>query len=92
MSIFDCMKNMTIDEMVDYLDKNWTTDNAPWISWWDEHLCNGCEPIYKDTELYDNVEFTWCEINKNCRFFSDMNSVPDNKMMIRVWLESECDA
>ena len=91
MNIFDNMKNMSIDEMVEWLDKNWTTDYAPWIMWWDEYFCQKCKPVIYTSPDWDvDMEYSYCEVNGNCRYFKNLNKIPDNKQIIKMWLESEC--
>lgn len=86
MTVFEKMKMENINELVDWLDEHATHDNSPWYKYWDERYCNKCESIKKD-----GTEFAWCEVHGNCRFFKEMKEIPDNKQMIKMWLESECD-
>ena len=31
---------------------------------------------------------SYCELNGNCKFFPDLDEAPDNKMIIKMWLET----
>ena len=49
----------------------------------------GITPFYDDT-----IECAYCELAdesgiKRCRFFPELDDVPDNRGMIKMWLESE---
>ena len=88
-NVFDKFKSMNIDEMAEWLDKYGTSDNSPWMSWFDQKYCKRCEDImckYEDGKR----EFlcSYCELNGNCKFFPNLDEVPDNKMSIKMWLES----
>lgn len=92
MRVFDIIKNKNIDELAEWLDKYCLFDNAPWLWWWDKNYCNKCETVieYSD-ELKDKCEFTWCELNGKCKYFQNLNDIPDSKQMIKMWLESKCE-
>lgn len=88
MTVYENLLSKSIDELADLIDKYISDDNEPCISWWDENYCNKCESVIR---LYNNreEEFAWCEINNKCKFFPEMDCVPDYKQMIKLWLESE---
>lgn len=90
MTKFEQIKPETIEEMVELLDKYGVYDNAPWTMWFDKEYCRKCEDVlcrYEDGAR----EFgcAWCELYDRCRFFPGQSSTPDNKQIIRMWLESE---
>lgn len=89
MTIFECLKTKNIDELTEWFDKHMMFDNASWWHWWDENYCKKCEPIIATDNDGDKHEFAYCELNGNCKFFSDMDKIPDNKQIIKMWLESE---
>lgn len=92
MTQFEKFKSMCIDEMVDWLDEYGQFDISPWMSWWDRHYCNNCKPVTAFVPDYGReMKFAWCELNGKCKFFSDMNDVPSNQDIIRMWLESKTD-
>lgn len=89
-NVFDKFKSMNIDELAEWLDKYGMFDNSPWMSWFDQKYCKNCEDImckYEDSER--EFPCSYCELNGNCKFFPDLDEVPDNKMSIKMWLESE---
>lgn len=94
MNKFEKFKSMDIDELIDWLDKNGAFDDSPWIRWWDMTYCKGCEPevVSKEgTDYYHNMECGWCELHGKCRYFQELDNMPDNKQIIKMWLELECD-
>lgn len=88
-TVFDKLKSMNIDELTEWIDKHGEFDGSPWMSWFDEKYCKKCESImckYED----GTREFpcSYCELNDNCKFFPNLDSIPDNKMIIKMWLET----
>lgn len=76
---------MNIDEFVEWYQNNCLHDHDPCIKWWDETYCKNCKPIIKD-----GMEYAYCELNYKCRFFKDMDNVPDCEQTTKLWLQSEC--
>lgn len=103
MTIFESIKSKNIDELAEWLDKYGTYDYAPWIEWFDKTYCQKCEAIMMPREEYariagwsrsdycGNIECAYCEIHKKCRYFQDMNKVPNNIETIKMWLETEIE-
>ena len=90
MTVFEKIRSMDIDEFAEFLDDNWTHDNDPTIEWWNQKYCNNCDPIRDWAECFKTeVDFAWCELNGKCKYFPDLDEVPDSKQMIKMWLESE---
>lgn len=90
MKVIDKLKSKTIDEFIDWLDEYCDFENAPWVQWWDTSYCKKCPLVigkYEDSDR--ELKFAWCELHDKCKFFPDMNEVPDNKQIIKMWLESE---
>ena len=92
MTVLENFKNMNIDELADWLDEFCIFDIAPWQQWWDKKYCNKCESV-KSYVTYLNGEHdcAYCEVNNNCRFFKELDDVPDIKQIIKMWLESEIE-
>lgn len=89
-TVFDKFRSMNIDELAEWIDEHGEFDGSPWMSWFDQQYCKNCEYImckYEDGER--EFPFSYCELNGNCKFFPDLDDVPDNKMIIKMWLESE---
>ena len=104
MTNLEKIKNMPIDELADWLDKNSMFDNSPWMNLFNEKYCAKCESIkckYVDAEeklgfspyarYSGEVECSYCEIYGKCRFFENLEDVPDNKEMIKMWFEEEAE-
>lgn len=89
MTVFENFKNKNIDELANWLAEHCMFDSAPWWRFWDKNYCNKCkEEIAVDEDGYEK-ECAYCELHGNCRFFKEMNEIPDNKQTIKMWLESE---
>ncbi len=101
MTNLEKIKNMSIDELAEWLDKNGMFDNSPWMNLFNEKYCAKCESIkckYADAEeklgitpfsYSGEIECAYCELENKCRFFPELDDVPDNKEMIKMWLEEE---
>lgn len=89
MTVFECFKNKNIDELVDWLNEHCVFDHAPWYRWWDENYCNKCESIIRIDDDDIKREYGYCELNGNCKFFKEIKDIPDDKQVIKMWLESE---
>lgn len=103
MNNFKRIQSMTIDELAEWLDKNCMFDNSPWLNSFNEKYCEKCESIkckYAGAEeklditpfsYSGEIECAYCELENKCRFFQDLDDVPDNKEMIKMWLEEEAE-
>lgn len=90
MTVFDNIKNKNIDEFAEWLDKCGVFEDSPWHKYWNENYCHKCEPeIGRILGTDRDTEFAWCELHNKCKFFKDMEDIPDNKQIIKMWLESE---
>lgn len=79
MTVFENITSMSIDELVDWLDEHGAAYYAPWKVWYNKKYCREC----------DADECRWCQLHKKCKYFPEMNQVPNRKQKIRMWLESE---
>lgn len=89
---FEKFKLMDIEEFTEWLDEHGRFDNSPWMKWFDKLYCSNCESImcrYEDS----NIEFpcAWCELEHKCKFFPELKESPDNKDMIKMWLQAEVE-
>lgn len=105
MTNFNYIKAMSIDELTEWLDKHGQFDSSPWIEWFNQEYCQKCasiectcadaeeklgiNPFYGDT-----VECAYCELadesgTKRCRFFTELDAVPDSAAIIKLWLSSQ---
>ena len=89
MIVFEKIKSMNIDEFAEWYEANCLHDNDPCLRWWDKTYCQNCEGIIKDDIVPYPHEFAYCELNGNCRYFKDMDNIPDNIQTIKMWLENE---
>ena len=92
MTNYEYIKSMSIDKFSEWVDKYGQFDSSPWLTWFDQKYCNNCEDImckYEDGER--EFPCSYCELNGNCKFFPDLYDVPDNKMIIKMWLESKVE-
>ena len=90
MKAYDKFKSMSIDELADWLDKYGMFDCSPWLKWFDDNYCSKCESetafvLHFNKEL----ECSWCELHGKCKYFKEMEDIPDNKQTIKMWLESD---
>ena len=90
MTVFESIKSKNIDELSEWLDKYGAMDCSPWTKWFDENYCSKCEA----EEIYVSAidakhECAWCELHGKCKYFQEMNDIPDNKQVIKMWLETE---
>ena len=93
MTVFEKnIKTMNINEFAEWLDQIGIYDGSPWMNWWNDTYCSKCESVRAC--MVDNgreMEFAWCELHNKCRFFQNMNTIPDTKQIIKLWLERECE-
>lgn len=86
------LKNMSTEDLAEWLDQYGQFDNSPWMSWFDQKYCKNCEDImckYEDGER--EFPCSYCELNGNCKFVPDLDEEPDNKRIIKMWLETEIE-
>lgn len=90
MTVFENIKSKNIDKFVDWIDENFAFDIAPFMNWFDNNFCKRCqaEKVY-DMDCDKETEYAWCEVTDKCRFFQDMDEIPNVKQIIKLWLESE---
>lgn len=100
---FERLQSMSIDEFAEWLDKNCMFDNSPWMNYFNEKYCEKCESIKcKYTEADEKlgitpfshsgeIECAYCELENKCRFFQELDDVPSNIEMIKMWLEKEAE-
>ena len=104
MTNLEKLKEMPIKELAEWLDENGMFDNSPWSNWFSDRFCSQCESIkckYADAEemlgfspfahYSGEVECAYCELENKCRFFPELNDVPDNRKTIEMWLIEEAE-
>lgn len=95
---FEKIKSMDIEELSEWLDQYGQFEGSPWGTWWDKTYCDDCPSEIDyicdsegESEWLTPCEFGWCELHGKCRYFEDLDDVPDNKKIIKMWLESEIE-
>lgn len=92
MTEFERINAMNIDEFVDWFVANCMHDGDPAITWWDKTYCKNCESVeVEGLVLGTTMECAWCEVNNKCKFFKDMDNIPNSKQMTKIWLQSEVE-
>ena len=92
MTNYEYITHMSMDEMAEWLDKYGMFDSSPWMSWFDCRYCKRCPNVMcKSADDSRIFPCSYCEVYDTCRFFQDLDEVPDNKMIIKMWLELEVD-
>ena len=90
---------MNIDELAKWLDEYGQFDGSPWSEWFDANYCKKCKPIkctIKETSIGISTIFpgreidcSYCELEKKCKFFKQLDDIPTNKDIIKMWLKSK---
>jgi len=104
---FENLKKMSLEDFAAWLDENGMFDNSSWTNWFAKKYCDNCESIecrYVEakeklgiTPFYDDtIECAYCELAdesgiKRCRFFPDLDDIPNNREVIKMWLEEEAE-
>ena len=92
MTQFEKFKNMDTEQFADWLDEYGMFDGSPWMEWFDRRYCNNCKPVMcHSADDSREFAFAWCEIYDKCKYFPESYEQPDNKEVIKMWLESEVD-
>lgn len=102
---FNRIQSMNVEELAEWLDKHGQFDGAPWTHWFDDQYCKNCAAIECNyaqaktdlgiTPFYnETIECAYCELidefgKKRCRFFPELDDIPDNKKIIEMWLIEE---
>ena len=100
MTNFEKFTTSNIDTLARFLDKHGAFDGSPWMEWWDKNYCKKCEPIKcdlktsqkilnTDSPYVAGIQAAYCELEGYCKFFPDLDYIPDNEDIIRMWLELE---
>lgn len=92
MTNFEAIKMKNIDKLAAWLDIYGNSEESPWLKYFNDNYCNKCpsEKVYFQY-LKRNIKCSWCELNDKCKFFTNLKKPLNNKQIIRIWLESECD-
>lgn len=98
MNQYDYITSLNKEQLIDWLDTYADSDISPWRRWFDENYCSKCEPIkcsYAECEKLNikpfyksNLICSYCEWEKKCKYFPDLEEVPNSRKMIELWLET----
>lgn len=92
MTVFEYLTFMDIDGFAKWLDEHGMFDGSPWLTWFDNEHCKKCEPEISRIPNINGereVEYGYCELHGKYRYFEDKDKTPDNRDIIRMWLEQE---
>lgn len=86
---YEHIKSMSVDEFTEWISKH---SYSNWLKWFDKKYCKNCPDIMcKYEDGLTEFPCSYCEINDKCKFFSEKESVPNGKEIIKMWLESEVE-
>lgn len=91
MTKYEKFVNKDIDSLAEWLDKYAFFEESPWIKWWDDKYCKQCDGVFFLDDDGIKRECAWCELNGKCKYFQDMDDIPDCKQIIKLWLMSQED-
>ena len=96
MNNLEYLQNLSAEELAEWLDEHGQFDGAPWMDWFNKKYCSKCKPIKCKIEgtslgitpLYPDreIECSYCELERKCKFFPEFDEAPDNKEIIKMWL------
>lgn len=80
--------NKNIDEFADWLNSLaiWSNE-SPWEQWFEANYCSKCAVVIcKDPDTGRDIRCSWCELHDQCKYFPTLDTIPDNKYIIKQWL------
>lgn len=88
MTNIEKIKTFSIEELSGFLDSI-GFDNTPWMNWFENKYCNNCDCVKCFHEAIGaEVEYSYCEFYKVCKFFPDRLSDDINgKIICAMWLK-----
>ncbi len=95
MTNFERFTSMTISELADFLDEYGQFDGSPWMEWFNENYCSKCESIKCKVDEKNaffpghTIDCAYCELENKCKYFPALKDIPDNKIIIEMWLEEK---
>lgn len=97
---YSYLQSLSLDDFAEWLDKHGQFDDSPWIAWFNETYCLKCESVELSADdvrdklgidpfYLGNVAYSYCELNKNCKYFPNMEEPPSTIDIIKLWLKQE---
>ena len=90
MTNYEHITSLSLDQLTEWLVQNASWEDSPWSGWFDSNYCSKCEPEYGTiVDTGRKAKFAWCELHDKCKFFTKLEDIPDDKEIIKMWLEVE---
>ena len=89
MTVYEKLKDMSIQQVAQFLNKLQDYDNLPWYELFSSKYCNKCEPVIKRSNAFGfnvEVEYAPCETEVGCPF--GVYNLSEEET-IKQWLLSE---
>ena len=91
----------TVDSLAKFICRLFkNSDEVPWEQWFDKKYCKQCPVIKTDAPRDESGYYLWgcvpvtcayCEQNSNCRYFPEIDHIPDTEEVLKMWLNQEED-
>lgn len=89
---YESIRQKSIHEMEEWLHKYGEYEGTPWQKWWKENHCDKCETVTETcVDSGKEYDFCYCDLERKCRFYPEMEEEPSLKQVIRMWLEAEAE-
>ena len=100
MTNFECINAMSVEVLAKWLDEHGQFDGSPWMDFFNENYCKKCETITVKRKVSEDklgisplcggeLDCAWCEVHHKCKYFKELDDVPDNEEIIKMWLNHE---
>lgn len=90
MTKYEKIMSMSIDEFASWFANNCENNEDQAFTWYDKTYCSKCEKIKAFCSSKERTEeFAYCELYGKCRFFPELNEVPDVLTTVKLWLQSD---
>jgi hypothetical protein len=102
MTNFEYLQSLSVDKLAKWLDEHGQFDGSPWMDFFNENYCKKCEAITVERDVSKDklgisalcggdTDCAWCELHHKCKYFQELDDVPDNEEIIKMWLNHEVD-
>ena len=90
MNKYDQLISSSLEGLADWLAINGQFEGSPWMTWFNNKYCENCESIKcKYPEGTHDFNVAYCEWEKKCKFFPEMEEPPSIRDIIELWLREE---